>query len=507
MSGVNSRIDSQPMPAAPEPRGGKSPVIRNKLLALRPSRGPDERAFLPAALEIIETPASPAGRATALTIVVAALFAIGWASIGKVDIVVTSQGRIEPIGNSKTVQPFQVGVVQSILVQDDQAVSEGQPLILLDPTDAKADAVQAAYDLLQAQLDQSRLGGLREAILSGKPPQLIAPPSDASAMQLAATQAAMQSQYAGQIAKLASLDEQIAGEQEKNGEAVATMAQLQATLGYAQQMAELRDKALAVGVGSRIDWITANQELSQQQHQVAVLKMQEVEATSAQESLVAQRAQTVADYETSVLGDLVKANQQIDQESQALAKAQNELQLTTLRAPIAGTVQELVVHTVGGIVTPAEALLVVVPKNPKLTAEVRIENQNIGFVHVGQHVQLKIAAFDFTRYGTIPGTITGISRDVEGAIPIDAPDPAATNPVQQSNSSSSGSISAQQNAQAGSYIAEIALARTSIATEQGIIPLNPGMQLTADIKTGRRRLISYLLSPLDMLRENSMRQQ
>lgn len=485
--------------------GANPPSVKN-ILPFRPNRGRDELAFLPAALEIIDTPASPAGRATALTIVAAALFAIGWASVGKVDIVVTSQGRIEPIGNGKTVQPFQVGVVQAILVQDNQAVTAGQPLILLDPTDARADQVEAAYDLLQAQLDQSRLSGLRAAMLSGQPPQLADPPSSASTVQLEATQAAMQSQYAGQVEKLASLDEQIAGEQEKNGEAVATMGQLQASLPYAQQMAALRDKALAVGVGSKIDWITANQQLSQQQHQVGVLQMQEIEAISAQAALAAQRAQTVADYETSVLGDLVKADQQIDQENQALAKARNELQLTTLRAPISGTVQELAIHTIGGVVTPAEPLLVIVPDDPRLTAQVRIQNQDIGFVHVGQPVQLKIAAFDFTRYGTIPGTVTGISHDVEGAMPIDAPNPGDRNTAQQSSNSGGSSVSAQQNAQAGSYIAEIALARTSIVTEQGIVPLGPGMQLSADIKTGRRRLISYLLSPLDMLRQDSMRQ-
>jgi len=491
---------------APSGSGSALQPIRTGPPARRIKRGRDELSFLPAALEIIETPASPAGRSISMTIVAAGLFAIVWASIGKVDMVVTSQGRIEPVGNSKTVQPLQVGVVQAILVQDNQQVTAGQPLIVLDPTDARADATRASYDLLQARLDQSRLAGLRAAMVSGRPPQLANPPADASQDQVAATAAAMQSQYAGQLAKLADLDGQIAQQQEKNGEAVATMAQLQASLPYAQQMAAVRDKALTLGVGSRIDWITAAQQLSQQQHQVAVLNEQEVEALSAEKALVAQRAQTVADYETSVLGDLVKADQQIDQDQQDLAKAREQLSLTTLTAPITGTVQQLAVHTVGGVVTPAEALLVVVPSDPKLTAEVRIKNEDIGFVHVGQTVHLKIAAFDFTRYGTIPGTITGISHDVEGAMPLDAPNPAETNPVQQPGGGGGTSPQAQQDAQAGSYIAEIALGRTTIQTERGVVTLNPGMQLTADIKTGRRRLISYLLSPLDMIRNDSMRQ-
>jgi hemolysin D len=474
--------------------------------AQRIRRRRDDLSFLPAALEIIETPASPAGRATALTIVGAAVFAIIWAAIGRVDIVVTSQGRIEPVGNSKIVQPLQAGVVQSILVQDNQEVTLGQPLILLNPTDARADQTRVGYDLLQAELDQSRLAALRDTILTGKPPQLLNPPRSATQAQLEAAQAAMQAQYAEQVAKLANLDHQIAGAREKYGEDAATMAQLQASLGYAGQMAAVRDKALAIGVGSKIDWITANQQLSQQESQISIIKMQQDEALSTQQALVAQRAQAMADYSTQVLSDLAKAQQQIDQDQQDLAKAQQEVQLATLRAPISGIVQELSVHTAGGVVTPAEQLLVVVPNDPKLTAEVRIENRDIGFVHVGQVVQLKIAAFDFTRYGTVPGTVTGISHDVEGAMPIQTPPASELNQGQGSNSQNMNLYSPQQDAQAGSYIANVALGHAMISTEQGVVPLSPGMELTADIKTGRRSVLSYLLSPIDMLRVNSLRQ-
>jgi hemolysin D len=161
---------------------------------------------------------------------------------------------------------------------------------------------------------------------------------------------------------------------------------------------------------------------------------------------------------------------------------------------------------VGGVVTPAEKLLVVVPAHPRLDAEVRIKNQDTGFVRVGETVRLKIAAFDFTRYGTVRGVVTGISQDAEGAAPIDTPDPTETGPVQQSNGASGASPQAQQDAQAGSYVAEIELQASSLNTEQGTVALNPGMQVTADIKTGRRTLLSYLLSPLDLLKQNSMRQ-
>lgn len=491
MSGAAPPADG----SAVDPAPNKFLALRERFTLLTSDKYADERAFLPAALEIIETPASPVGRATALTIVAAAFIAIAWACLSKVDIIVTSQGRIEPLGDSKTVQPLQAGMIKSILVNDNDEVSAGEPLILLDPTDAQADATQASYSLLQARLDRSRLEGLRAAIQNGALPCLINPPAAASSDQLAATQSAMQAQYAGQVAKLASLDQQIAQQQEKNGEALASLSEDKASVGYAQQLANVRDQAMTLGVGDKLDWITANQQLSQQQHQAAVLNMQAVEAIAAAQSLVAQRAQAVADYQTSILQDLVKADQQIDQSQQELAKAQNALTQMILRAPITGTVQELAVHTVGGVVSPAQALLVVVPDNPKLNAEVRIENQDVGFIHVGQTVQLKISAFDFTRYGTIPGVITGLTRDTEGAMPIDTPSPGEVNPTPQANNSNSNALAPAQDARAGSYVAEIALQKTSLVTEQGLTPLLPGMQLTADIKTGRRSVMSYLFSP------------
>jgi hemolysin D len=169
--------------------------FKHMLPFLYPSRGRDELAFLPAALEIIDTPASPVGRGTALAIVGAAVFALVWALLGKVDIVVTAQGRIEPIGDSKTIQPFQIGVVQSILVEDNQKVFAGQPLIVLDPTISQANVSQSAYSLLQARLDESRLSALRTSILNGEVPALVNVPADASPIQIESTQAAMQSQY------------------------------------------------------------------------------------------------------------------------------------------------------------------------------------------------------------------------------------------------------------------------------------------------------------------------
>ena len=144
-------------------------------------------------------------------------------------------------------------------------------------------------------------------------------------------------------------------------------------------------------------------ELAQAQRQAALASVA---------ALRQQRAETQAEYATGVLNDLEQADQKIGESSQDLVKANQAVALTILRAPISGTVQQLVVHTVGGIVTPAQALLTIVPDDRQLMVEASIQNQDIGFVHVGQQAQVKIGAFDFTRFGAIKGTVVSISRTV-----------------------------------------------------------------------------------------------
>lgn len=114
------------------------------------------------------------------------------------------------------------------------------------------------------------------------------------------------------------------------------------------------------------------------------------------------------------MADLAKAEDQITQSKEELVKAAHAVALQTLRAPIDGTVQQLAVHTVGGVVTPSEELLRVVPDNAGLVIDARVANSDIGFVHAGEPAEIKVEAFPFTRYGLIHGTVIGVSRDAVG---------------------------------------------------------------------------------------------
>jgi hemolysin D len=250
-------------------------------------------------------------------------------------------------------------------------------------------------------------------------------------------------------------------------------------------------------VGSKLDWLTAEEQLADTGPEVALAQAQQNAALAAVASLENARAQTQAEYAKGVLSDLEQAEQKINESSQDLIKAKQQVGLTTLRAPISGTIQQLNVHTLGGVVSPGQALLTIVPDNQQIMVEASVKNQDIGFIHVGQEAQVKIGAFDFTRFGAINGTVVSISRDVVDLTPTAPPqsDGYAQGADQPTQGQADTGNSFNSQPQEPEYVAHIALARTTIMTDAGPAELQPGMGITADIKTGRRRIISYLLSP------------
>jgi hemolysin D len=141
-------------------------------------------------------------------------------------------------------------------------------------------------------------------------------------------------------------------------------------------------------------------------------------------------------------------------------------------------VQQLAVHTAGGVVTPAQVLMVIVPENAEVTAEVVIDNKDIGFVRPGQAVEVKLETFPFTRYGTVPAQVKHMAAD---AVADDK----------------RGAI----------FPATLTLSRSAIEVNGQRVALAPGMNLSAEIKTGQRRIAEYLLSPIQQALSESLRER
>ena len=472
----------------------------------RPSRR-DEREFLPAALEIMETPASPLGRAIGATLLAFVVIAVAWACIGHVDIIATAQGRVIPVGRIKVVQPLQAGTVTAINVRDGDRVTAGQVLVELDHTVSAAERSHVLEDLIAARLDVARLTALRAGIDAGTiAPIDFAPPAEASPHAVARTRAAMVAQADEQAAKIAALDHQIAQKVAEADEIAATITKLTEGLPFLAQTADLREKVMKMQYGNVVAHLEAQLKLSEQKNELIVQQRKAVEIAAARAALEAQRAQARAEYAQGIVSDLAEAEQKAAQSAADLIKADRKIADETLRAPIDGNVQQLVLHTVGGVVTPAQQLMVVVPADSHIEIDAMVQNRDIGFVHAGDAAEIKIDTFNFTKYGLLHGTVLSISAD---AIQRDKPQTqnsggAGDDKDARNNSTSRSSEPAGQELL---YSARIALDTTRMEVEGRMVDLAPGMAVTVEIKTGKRRIIEYLLSPLLRYRQESLRER
>jgi hemolysin D len=473
-------------------------LFQNVLPFPRDYKGRDkhELAFLPAALEIVETPPSPVGLTIAYSIIVLFCLALGWAFFGRVDIVASAPGKIIPTGHTKTIQPYETGVVRAIDVLDGQAVKKGDVLIELDSTMNEADTNHLKSDLIAAQLDVARLSAALsdgDVVANFKPP-------DAPTALIAAEQEFLADQTAEQRAKLAVLDRQRAQKEAERASTGATVSKLEASLPVLQERLDIRKLLYDHSTGSKAGYLEMLQSFIEEQHDLDVQKSKYNEADSALAAIIEERAHTDAEYRRERASELVEAERKTRGLSDDLVRTEHRTQLQMLVAPVNGTVQQLTVHTVGGVVTPAQALLVIVPADSHLEIEAMISNRDIGFVHAGQDAQIKVDTFNFSRYGLLRGKVLSVSSD---AITRERPQDKAPNDISQGAENATSEPSGQELV----YQAHISLDTSQMQVDGRMVKLSPGMAVTVEIETGTRRIISYLLSPLMRYKQESLRER
>ena len=459
---------------------GRFPTLAHNLTVLRESwrnenearRGRKkkiaEHEFLPAALEIIERPPSPGLRILMLLLCGLFTVALLWSFIGRVDVVAVATGRTLPIANVKVIQPIEMGSVRAIHVRNGQRVRRGELLIELDPTTAEGQESQATRGLLAANVIRARNGALL-AHLAGRPAAFVAPPG--TAPDVVATQTELVR------SKIAEYESERRSLIQSRAERAAELAGTQAEIEKLRQTLPLMDRQLA-----------ARRELAGRGHfsQLRVLeyeqaRIEHVQNIAVQESAAARARAALGTIDAS----LATLRERFAEEAATeLAGAENEsgmqaeeLRMTARRRQL----QQLAVHTVGGVVQPAQPLMVIVPLEGEIAVEAQILNRDIGFVREGQPVRVKLEAYPFTDYGIVEGVVETISRD-------------AVQPDQQPQREGEGAAPAP--AAGLVYNARIRLSRNYVQVGARRQPIGPGMAVQAEIRTGRRRIIQYLLSPI-----------
>ncbi|RKZ79833.1 MAG: HlyD family type I secretion periplasmic adaptor subunit [Gammaproteobacteria bacterium] len=432
-----------------------------------------EHEFLPATLEIQETPPSPLGRLITWVIIIFFVTAIIWALIGKVDIVVTAPGRLITSGHAKIIQPLDTGIVQAIYVTEGQVVSEGDILIELKPDSAIADEQRLESELASLAQDKIRAQTTLEWIKQKKPDVKQLPLElDPVQQQLLLSQ---WHQHRSQINTLKYEQDKYRSEQDSIKQQVKK---------YESILPILTKRADKTKMLSQKQLMQEDQylEIEQQRltifhdHKASQQRTKELKATINE--VGSQIEQVKKAFNSEILSQLQQASRQYGSLKQEKIKATANRQARTLKAPVSGVVQQLIIHTQGGVVTPAQQLMVIVPSNNQLEVEAMVANQDIGFVKEDQAVEIKIDAFPFTKYGVIDGTLDNLSNDAIADEQL-------------------GLI----------YKAQISMQDFTIQVENKSVNLSPGMTVSVEIKTGKRRLIEYFLAPLLRYKQESIRER
>ena len=456
----------------------------------RVKRRSHELEFLPAAIEVTETPASPVGRAVALLIALLVVITLAWGWFGHIDTVAVAQGKIIPGGRVKVIQPLEAGVVRAIHVEEGRHVAAGELLVELDPTEAGADVERLRRDLFGTRLDIARLkaltlyAGMPVKADEARPEESFDPDAilgfalGADEELVGATRALLADRLDEHRAKVAALDGEITQRSAEARMIGASIRMLEGTVPLLAERVQARETLAVKEYGSRMAFLEMQQELVEREGELSIEKHRLAETRAAVVTLKRRKAEQTATFRAAVQEELIDALQRAAALEQELRKAEERHRQRRLVAPVAGVVQQLAIHTIGGVVTPAEKLMAVVPEGSPLEIEAQVLNKDIGFVAAGQVAEVKVESFPFTKYGLIDGEVRQVSAD-------------AVNDEEQ------GLV----------YPSRVTMQRDKILVDDRWVQLTPGMAVTVEVKTGNRRILEYFLSPLLEYQDEALRER
>jgi len=455
----------------------------------------DERAFMPAALEIIETAASPSGRKMMhLIMVIVTTFAL-WSWFGEVDIVAVAPGKIIPQGRTQVIQPLEAGTVKAISVRDGQRVTAGALLIELDDTALLSELSRSRQERIQSSLDIARL----QSILEPDQEDALFAAIDAPSDDIKRVRYHMKSQRLEHARKLAVIDDNLNQKEAEREQAVVSLEKINSVLPLLEERASIRQKGAETQYGSRLLYLEIAQQLLELKSERIVQQHRLKASEAASQALISQKEQVTAEFVTNILNELNRSRIQFGQAQETEQKAGRRLELTRISAPISGTVQDLAINTIGGVVSPAQQLLRIVPEGDVLEAIVVINNQDVGFVTAGQSAEIKIDAFPFTRYGLLSGHVAEISRDARSVQAVNNPEFGPKNKSDETENIERGERLV--------FVARIILQKHSLSVNGEEVELLPGMSMKAEIKTGKRRLADFFLAPLKQYDQEIFRER
>lgn len=432
-----------------------------------------ETEFLPAALEVVETPPSPLGRKLLWTLFALVNVILLWSVLGHVDEVAVVPGKLIPTGHVKTIQAEDKGVVKTIHVKEGEKVTKGQLLLELDTTITAADVARIKKEIAYYQLEVERL--IAEQVDGEFSPKNS---SELEDKDLNFQLNLYHSRLYEYNVKLAAAEANIRQNEASLHSAIANEAKAVSLYEIALEK-EIRveqlvnDSAIAMFVlfDHRAKRLELEQDIKAEKAEIARLEWVVLQSKETGNSVKAERSREIT---TKIVDDRKVLNGYMEE----LKKAQEKDRLSRIIAPIDGRVGQMAVHTVGGIVTAAQPLMDVVPEEAQIQVEAWAANKDIGFIQQGQEAEVKIETFSFQKYGTVSGKVLDISPDA-----------------------------VEDKEKGRVYRVLLSLDKNSFQVNGHEVVVSPGMTATGEIKIKKKKIIEFFLDPFRQYQSEALRER
>lgn len=430
------------------------------------------QAFKPDAIAIEEAPIPVSANAALYVVVALLVIAILWSLIGSVDRIVVAPGKIATRTPMVVLQPFTTSRILAIPVQPGDHVKKGQVLVSFDPAFAEADVASTEHKVKSLTAQTERL----EAELAGQP--FTVQPTDNRERQ---TQAQIYAQEMAQFsAEMAQRDSRVAAIDSQLRADNAAVTGLKQQLEMSNKVVDIYQRLLDQKAGAPLDVMKA------QSNSVDV-NMKLTNTIGDVKKLAQQRAETEAErrsyldkWRSDHNQQLVQSRQDLAEASETLSKARRMKDFTELRAPASGTVLQIADRSVGSVLREAETAVTIVPDGAKLYVEANVPSRDVSYLKVDQDVRVKLEAYPFQKYGTLNGKLIVLSAD---SIPLKEGDESKL-----------------------VYRAQVQLTDSpSVLAKKGL-KVRPGLVASAEIKTGKRSIASYILNPVLRTADEGMRE-
>ena len=451
--------------------------VRQKIAAKESSKKElDSHAleFQPDSVELEQQPVPKYLTWTYYLLLMLITAALTWSFIAKMDMIVNARGRLISTGKQVVVQPLVNSIIKKFNVDVGQIVKKGQPLISLDPTFAMADEAQIQNRLASLNVILNRL----ECELAGKP-FIVTPEMDPAEASI------QMNLYNGRKneyrAKLEAYDSRLS---QAKGEAESYKRRLESLnrqLKTAAEVLTMRQKVFASGADTRLSVLDAESKFSATQADAEGIANELKVRVQQISQTISERDAFINNWRNDTANTLTTNRKEHDSLVEQYAKATRYRELAELTSPVDAVVLEMGRYSVGSVVKEGDAIMTLVPLNTPLEAEVSIETADIGYVHIGDPVRLKLDAFPFQRHGTFEGRLRVVSEDAY---------------VSNINGDS----------KVPTFRARVELTNTTLSDIAKDTRFLPGMTLTAEIVVGDRRVITFLAYPLIRVLNESMRE-